>query len=111
MKIDCPIRGFCNKFTKTIMAVGIVLLLTGLFFCNSPRTTGEQVGATTEIDIPSSKGGDCSEARCKKRQSKKRIKKRANPSIQNQQREMKDRLSRMNKKVEKLKHRRGKDKK
>ena len=112
MRLDCPIRGFCNKFTKSILAVGVLLLLTGLMFCNynsvikHKECEPPEAQAVTEVpEMESDKqNNQCSEATCKRRIKKKKIKKY--PSIKIQQRQMKERLSRINQKIEKLKDRR-----
>tara|TARA_B100000131_G_scaffold87319_1_gene84174 strand:+ start:4036 stop:4392 length:357 start_codon:yes stop_codon:yes gene_type:complete len=110
MRLDCPIRGFCNKFTKSIMASGVLLLLTGLLFCNYNSVfehracEAPKAQATTEepnIQHNTQKN-QCTETTCKRK-----IKKKKNhPSIRVQQRQMKERLSRINQKIEKLKDKR-----
>ena len=99
MRLDCPYRGFCNKFTKSILAVGILLLLTGLVFCNNE-------GKPIPVEAPQTVTKNESVGRCDESSCRRRAKKKKHSPIQTQQRQMKERLSRINQKIEKLKEKR-----
>ena len=106
MKLSCAIRGYCNKFTKSIMAAGVLLLATGLIFCDwdslmQESECGNSAQATVVDEQPEQK---ISKERSVDAPRQER--RRSGPTIRSQQRQMQERLQRLNQKIERLKTKR-----
>lgn len=96
----CPVRKLCCKFTTAILAVAVLLLLCGLWWCHpSPSQVAQQ---QTQAEV--------AEQNSDKRIEKKQRRNRKRSKLRNQQQIIQQKLRKIDRKLDqirRLKHERN----